>query len=409
VLLDRRYPQHPGFEVEPRPADLEVLCDWLVSAGENQEGTPYPEDRARLLRGLGGPGALDLVELGQMRGRLKRDGRYLKAVLDRVTGESAHWDDVDRHLEDKYGLQQAVRNFFLAFVARAYSFRLLKAPSGEQLEPVVDGKPRVNVQLKRAALLEIAEWSLMRQLGPGLLGVPSPSSHRTLVEQDRAAAALRDAAHARRTSLSALHEALVSFGVPGEAARIVALQDGLKRLAVLVQPGLDSHKLLAGFLAQWTEEVGDEVRAALQHAEDWKTALARLDVTARNALAHGREHPTLGAEVTAHLESLQTLLAGRGAIDPRTLEEWNGRANRLMVELVGKAQPPPPPPIPTPTPIPIPTPASEGSVAVLARHPVDLGDGDALTDLWRELRSKLQAQGPGRVEIDVTVHKKRAE
>mgnify|MGYP007112380467 CR=1 FL=1 len=408
LLLDRKYPQHPGFEVEPRPADLELLCDWLVSAAEaGEESTPYPEDRAKVLRGLGGPGALDLVELGQMRGRLKRDGRYLKAVLDRITGESVRWDDVDLHLEDKYGMPQAVRNFFLAFVARAYSFRLVRDLSGEQLEPVVDNKPRVNVQLKRATLLDIAEWSVMRDLGPALLGVAKPSSHRTLVEQDRAAGALREAANDRREALSALHEELVQLGVSG--GRNEAIQDGIRRLAVLVQAGLDSHARLKGFLAQWPAEVGDEVRAAVLHAADWKSALERIDTTARNALVHGRNHATLGPQVDDHLKALDSLLGGHGPLTAKALDEWNGQAKKLMVELVGR------PGEPTKKPVienrgPTDPPKGEEAHAVFARHPVNLGDGDALNDFWRDLRSKLQALGIGEAELDVTVREaKRSE
>ena len=403
-LLDRLHPTHPRFPSEPRPAELQVLADWLVTAAESPDATAsFDDSNEKILRNLGGP--LELVDLGQTRASLRRDTRYVRDVLDRATTESVIWDDIDRHLAEQHGLTVPVRNLFLVFLARAYSYRVLRSGTREVVDVVLDGRAKTGLTLARAPVLEPAKWSRLRELVPSLkLGDAAPL-HRTLGEQDRYSEALKLAGANRRGLLSGLHKRI--FGLAPEATRRLGeLKEALRRLAPLEQAETDSCRRLNDLLELWPDEGSDPIRRVVADAQQMEDALSALDETSRGHLERAKQHPVLADAVQAHLSALTTLLEEpeqERKLTREAIQAWNGHAQELVGRLVEQpAVPQPPPPAPPVIEPPSPPPETH----VWRRENVVLGDPAAVDGVVTEVRAELERLGTGVADIEVHVRKR---
>src|SRR5690606_23903422 len=116
LLLDRRFPHHPGFLVEPKKADLGRLLEWMVAAGEATTSVSYDDETGKVLRALGQP--LELTNLGQTKAGLRLDSRYIKDVLQRADRDVVNWTEVADALRETYGLQPLVIDLFLGFLCQ---------------------------------------------------------------------------------------------------------------------------------------------------------------------------------------------------------------------------------------------------------------------------------------------------
>ena len=334
MLLDRAYSAHPNFGAEPKPDGLRVLCDWLARAAERPEQMEaYSDDELGVLRTLGEP--LELVTLGQTRGQLRLDTRYIKTVREEAKGESVLWDGIDRKLQETYALTPVVRNFFLKLILRLDSFRAVHAINGSAVDVEIDARPRTSVKLVRAPLLDLAEWSRARELGPAVLRAVQPSSTRTLAEQDRYAATLKAAATERRGELQRLHERLEGLGV-GSSRRAETASAANTRLAPLVKTNADSCAALREWMALWPDDVSDPARKSVRDAAALVQAIERIDTTARHSLEHAKSGP-LGSEVEAHQQSLRDLLAAQdgGSTLTTEIDAWNTTARELLRRVLG--------------------------------------------------------------------------
>lgn len=398
-LLRRQYPLHPEFSAEPTPEAMRTLCDWMVSAAESADQRfPFDDATGKVLRAFGMP--LDVVNVGQTHATLKRDTRYIQSVLDHATDPKVAWAKIDAELEETYGLGPEVRSLFLVFLARAYGYRALNA-AGESVELSIDRKPKGPIILVRAPLVDVAEWSRLRELGPALFGVERPTTHRTLAEQDRYARLLRERGTALRAKVRGLAERVAHLGAPasarGEQLAVVAA-----RLAPLSAAEGDSFATLRALLAQWPDDASDPHRTALLRAEAVTQALDALDATARDVLLKACEHPQEALAVRAHLDVLRGRVGAGEQERPLTLdtiEGWNREARALIARVMAA------PAAPTTNVARAPT-ARREDVTVMDVSAVDLGDGDALGELLGGLRAKLGALGWGVCDVEVTVRRR---
>jgi len=426
-LLDRTYPNHPQFRAEPRPADLRSLLGWMIEAANTPDRrAPFDDATARVLRALGEP--LELVTLGQSHGQLRLDTRYIKAVLDRTQDARASWDAIDDELHNHFGLDEAVRNLFLAFLVRAQGFRARYKLTREVVDVEVRSTPYAGLELERATLLEVSEWSALRVLARGLFGDDPLGPHRTLAAQDRAAKALRQLASEAREHLQALHAEVVGIVEPGGDAaatpRLAELKEAMARLKPLLGPDEDSHAPLAAFLAAWpgaNEGADDPLQTVVRTARAHLDALGRLERTTKTHLEQVTAHPAHGEAVRACLARLTALVGGADAEHPLTTSavgDWNAGAAALVARLIAAPPEPPPPtpPIgptttatraaPTPTPPTPPAPPQPDGVLVMRGKALNPHDGDDLGAFIGELRAALRGLGHGAVEVDVTVRTK---
>lgn len=407
AVLDRQYPEHPVFGIAPKAGALRSLGDWLVQTAELPEQSRGFEDvDVKPLQELGAP--LELLRLGQTKGRLSTDTRYIKAVQERLAGERVKWDPIDELLAaEPYGFEVAVRSLFLVFVARLHGFRVTEA-DGTAITPEVGTKLRPGLVLERARVVDVAAWARARDLGPALFdGLTVPDAHRTISAQDRYVEALRRAGRATREDLQDLHRAIVGYiGEGKQAPRLATLKDALKRLAPLATSD-DSHATLVAWLAQWPDDATDALRVAVRKAKDARDA---VDAVQKHSLAQVRsvpaQHPMRGQAdaIEADLESVLT--ADGAALTVEAVESWNGRAADFVRGLIAQPPPPPPPDSPTPPPerpTPPPSPPTADPTDVVYSQTVDVGDGDALTDFWVSAREKLKATGKGRVNVRILI------
>jgi hypothetical protein len=412
-MLDRQYPEHPVFGMPPKPQALRDLGQWLTETAELPEQSRVFDDvDSKPLSDLGVP--LELLRLGQTKGRLSPDTRYMKAVQEKLVGERVPWDPIDELLAGKpYGFEPAVRTLFLVFVARLHGFRVLEA-DGTATTPEV-GKMRSGLVLERARVLDVAAWARARDLGPALFpGLQVPEPHRTISAQDRYVEALRTAGTQARTHLKHLHSVTVEvLGAGAATSRLDTLKDAIKRLAPLAESG-DAHTTLTKWLGQWPDDATDLLRATVADAERARQA---VDLVHRPSLGQVRkvsaQHP-LRAEADALEEALRAVLGGDGStLTTASVQAWNQAAATYVTRLIEAVRPPSVrPPAPEAAPVPdastsssavseqsaVPTPA-----AAVYTQRVNLGDGDALTEFWVAARAKLKSTGKGHVTLRIVV------
>jgi hypothetical protein len=335
LIMDRRYPQHPHFLVEPRRADLETLLAWMESAGDTEASIPYDDDTGKVLRNLGQP--LELVNLGQTKAALRLDSRYLKDVLRKVDADTVAWPTVAEHLRDTYGFQPLVIDLFLAFVCRR-DHRALNAASGEPVEVRIGMPAGTVIRLQRGKLLDPPAWSRLRELAEQLLGGTRPPAHRSLQAQDRLCRDIQGSARDARTVLQSVHETLVHLGAAG-GARCSQVATANERLGPLAAHDTDSFKVLGDLLGRWPDDPSDPLRSLVRRAAELRDALAAMNTGSRSKLAGSRTHPELGTLVDGHLEMLDRWLDGTQTEQPLSqawVKEWNREADELITRLLSR-------------------------------------------------------------------------
>lgn len=397
ALLDRRYPTHPGFSMEPRPVALAALCDWMVEASETPDLMGgFEEPQREVLEKLGRP--LEVVDPpGQSRAQLRLDTRYIKAVLAKAETGDFPWQTLDAELEEAHGLQPAVRNLFLVYLLRARSFRARDA-EGQVVESVAfDGKAKMGLRLERAEVVNAATWSGARELAVDLFQLQGVGAHRSLQAQDRLVATLRDAGRGRRSTLQRVHHELSQLLDAEDDDRRRELREALKRLKALVEAGLESHVVLERFVGAWPDDPDETLRGVTRDADEMLKALETIDRHSRDLLLQGRRHPSHGEEVRALLSRLDDQLSAsydQDPLRPKSIEDWNGLARELVKKLIRRPTEPPTPP-PTPPP-----PADGETFEFRGLRPAD---GAAFNDFIRDVREKLRAVEPEVIDVDVVV------
>jgi hypothetical protein len=405
LLMDRRYPQHPQFLAEPKKADIGKLLDWMVAAGDATTSVSYDEETARALKTLGQP--LELVNLGQTKASLRLDSRYIKDVLQRTDRDVVNWSEVADELREQYGFQPLVLDLFLGFLCQR-DHRALNQVSGDPVEFSIGMPASVPVRLERGKLVGPAEWSRLRELAVHVLGLPQPPAQRSLQQQDKLAAAMRQRGGERRTALQGLYERLGNLGITGGPRRDEVFEANA-RLIPLDRKTTDSFQVLSELLGKWPERADDPVRAVVQAVEATRDALATVDDKALEHLEKGRAHPVVGTQVASHLDELRAYLAAANAERPLTatwVGNWNRRAQELIAALItrsgdaGGAAPveagPAGGPAPSAQPPPPPRPDR-----VLHDAVINLAGKSAVGDLLATIKARLDAAGRGRVRVTI--------
>lgn len=393
LLMDRRYPQHPNFLVEPKRQDLELLLSWMVNAGEGSASVPYDEAVGRVLKTLGQP--LELVNLGQTKASLRLDSRYIKDVLQRADQESVAWTPVADHLRETYGFQPLLIDLFLCFLCQR-DHRALQEITGDSVEVRIGMPQTTRIRLQRGKVVSVADWHRLRDLGSQLFE-ERPPPHRSLQGQDRFTSSVRIKGQEKRNVLQGLHSLLVHLGVQqGERLKEVSTANG--RLSALAQTTSDSNKILTELLGAWPDDAADPLRAIVQQAESIRDTLGELSDHARISLKAGVNHLAFGSEVRSHLSALDRRLEAAQAEQPLTRDwvlAWNRKAQELIKSLIEQQQTTPPPLTPPPT---VPQPPTTQR-EVLLKATVDLADTDAIASFLARARNVLAEQGTKQITL----------
>ncbi len=413
-MMDRQFPFHPAFTVEPKKADLERLLQWMLQANDPSISVPFDDATGRVLETLGKQ--LELVNQGQTKASLRLDTRYIKHVLQLADRESVPWQTIADTLEKDYGLTPLVTQLFLAFLSRR-DHRALQA-DGSPIEVSIGSAPPVGLRLERGNVVQVAQWGRLRELSE-MLGVANPGATRSLQAQDTYAAVLQRAGAEKRSILESVRARLLvlrsGVAAPTGTERQAELTRALERLAPLQQRTTDSHKVLTELLAQWPDDAGDELRRLVRGAGALRDALARLDETGRSNLQRGENHPVVGSEVRAHLSSLDQRLAGSEVGHPLTdrwVDGWNQTMQALTRKLIEQSGqlapvtlvatatvgPAPTSAVTTPTSQPA---GPQSATQTLLNTTVDTSDAKAVTAFVESVRKALQAQSGKRLQLEV--------
>jgi len=405
-ILDNRYPNHPSFGMTPTQLDLGLLKQWLTEAfqaSDNRVG--FDDETLKVLTNLGKP--LELVDIGQSKARFLLEGRYLKAVLQAAGGGSS-WGPIDQMLEEQFGFQPAVRNFFLVILCQCYGYRALNGR--DPVEVKIENKPYGSLTLQLGKLLDPAEWSSLRTAAQEAFGVEIPA-RRTLNDQDTAATAVGKEARQRHQSLQNLHLKLVELTKEEALPRLALIKEAMINLAPLLIGG-DSHALLDKFLSTWG--TGSATWKELgQKAASFLLVLGNINETVLGQLRKLQQGTSpLKMQAGAHLDALSTLLGRSDGTPPTELElkEWSRDAKAIVDSLIDFTPPPPPPQppqSPQPPQPPPPPPAEKGEKLLLEKVGVDPKNGDGLVEFWGKLKKELMALPPGEIEITVQIRPKK--
>ena len=406
-LLDRQYPEHPSFSLEPTAENLRILCEWMVDASERPgEWIVFDEKQGKVLRMVGQP--FELVEPGERKARLRLDTRYIKTVQEKAGGDSIAWEDIDQALEKRFGLLPACRNLFLAYLSRAQSYRVLKEVTGEPESVEIDNRARSGIRLKRAPVLDLPEWTRLRDLAQSLFALPAPPVHRSLAEQDRVNADLKKAAEDRRKRLQAVHEQVAKLAP--DCTRLAELKQAIAGLAPFATKD-EPCKVLREFQSKWPDDATSPIVLVMKNLKEAETALEELDITSLHLLEASTHHEVQGQAIQAHLQNLQEIV-GASEVGHRltatAVRKWSTEAKAILRGLVRKRTDPPPPVVSFVQPTP-PPPPPEGSVSLIKNYVLKPQDGDAMVEFWKDLREKLQSFGDDDVDVEVIVRPKKGK
>ncbi len=403
ALLDRRYPQHPRFGIEPRPAELRTLLEWMLTAADaGDHRAPFDDSAQAALKGLGIP--LEIVDLGQTRGRLRLDTRYIGEVLEQLAADEVLWAPIDMRLEEEYGLQPALRNLMLLFGSRMKSYRILHETTRDPVTDLqLDARARTGLLLERAPILEQAAWSRTRELGTALFGLSDPPGMRTLRAQDDWAARVQVEGGERRTDLRQLHDRLLNF-VAQNSARLAETREAIDRLAAVDDTTLDSHGMLTALLEKWPADASDPLRAVVRGAGADLATVREIAGHAWDILGKSTEHKEHGAAANELRDDLRHQLAAsqlHAKLARSDVQNWNKRAWELVNLIVGDDNGPVPPP-----------PPGWKAHHLLERQAVPPGDEDGIATLLERIvtcaREAIEKHKDDAEEmaLDVTLHVK---
>ena len=387
LLMDRRYPQHPHFIIEPRKPDLDTLLQWMVEAGEGSSSVLYDKPVGAILRDLGQP--LELVNLGHTKASLRLDSRYIKDVLQRADGDSVAWTPIADHLRETYGFQPLLIDLFLCFLCQR-DHRALHALDGDAIEVRIGMSQTTPIRLQRGKLVGAADWHRLRDLGHQLFEVQRPSPHRSLQIQDRFKSALCTHAKEKRALLLGAHSRLVHLVIE-DGDRLKELATADTRLVALGQSTTDSHKVLTELLGAWPDDASDPLRTIVQQAKSIHDALSEVSAHAWSNLKTGMSHPILGAEVREHVRTLEERLKTAQAEQPVQrvwIQDWNIEAQKLIQRLIEQL-PSVQPHVASPTTPEVPN----APRSVLLETRLNPSDADAISAFLAQARKALAEQG----------------
>lgn len=388
ALLDRvfeyRYPAHPIFEQDIRPAMLKRVLERVQAAAQQPQQRLFvdsPQDR-RDLAGLAGP--LQLGTMTQTHLVLSNHWAEHFAVMHaRAGGGGALTVELLRKWIDEpkpMGLTEDVQNLvILAFAAQAD--RTLVRYGG----PAQGSIDRIenSVELREQPLPEEAAWARARERAGALFGL-SPGEVRKGATVAALAADLQAKAAERRPVLAALAQVLKprmdAFAVPTSASRLVTLRSAQTLLADLAGAG-DAMAVVVALadadLATSEAAVGKCLGSAA--ALERGVAAAAWDIIQSAAGLTDQRRPAaegLRARIAEALEADEHAVA----LEP-VLRDVQTRASRLLAEAAPPAGPSPrPDPEPDAPPPPPPPPPGEELVEERQMAALDAAQAGALLD-----------------------------
>lgn len=402
ALLDNffayRYPAHPMFEQEVKPAALSRVLVEIERAAQQPDQRIVVERPDRpLLAGFAVPLLLGLAGQNNFMLSSHWADHFTKMHAQEGDGEPLTvarlraWLDKPKEM----GLPLVVQNLVvLAFAAQADRTLIRNGAPAHGSIDRLEG----DIELREQPLPDETSWTAARVRASALFGL-LPGEVRKGATVAKLAAELKVAAAEKRPVLTALAQALTprcdAFGVQTAAPRLVTLRsaqtllsdlsgasDALAMIRVLASADLVTTQAAVSKCLGSAAEVKDAIGLA---AWDIISTAAGLTDQRRAAAEGLRARVAEALEADEHVARLQP-----------ALKDAQLRAGRLLAEAAPPPSPPQPPPPPPPPPEPPPPPPGEEIVE--ERQTLPLG-ADEAARLLEELRSRLMATPDAKLTI----------
>ncbi len=194
-VLDKRYPNHPTFGRRVGKAELLQLSDIVVQAAVTGQKDGLRAHQMALVEAIAVP--LELVYKGASSVTPRRDGRYLRPVLEWIGGrQRIEGAELRERLmaEDGwgFGFTQQVADFFLFYVLQVEGYEAQVDGAGVTITGPTELPSRF--VLVKDEVVDAPTWDLAREAARNLLGVRGHADLPTSPEQAKLARDVRAAA-----------------------------------------------------------------------------------------------------------------------------------------------------------------------------------------------------------------------
>ena len=193
-ILTRRYPRHPDFRRRVGISELTQVADWVVRAAKTGQPVDLRSAEMGLVEAVAVP--LELVYPGPSSITARKDGRYLRAVLERV-GEQRVVDAAEMRdwlmSGEGFGLTKEVANLFLYYLLQVEGFEAQVGGQGKTVHGLSHIQERFS--LVKDEVVDAPTWDRAIAVADRLLQVKGRADLPTSPEQSKLS---RDAVAATR-------------------------------------------------------------------------------------------------------------------------------------------------------------------------------------------------------------------
>lgn len=340
-VLDKRYPNHPSFPRRLDAADLNSLAEWIIRAAQTGQSHDLKASQMAVIDAIAVP--LELVHKGPSSITARRDGRYLRAVLEwigpRTTFSSTELRDL-LTAEDgwSFGLTADLADFFLFYLLNVEGFEAQQNSKSMTVSSPSELPERF--QLVKDEVVDAPTWDQARKVADELLILRGRADLPTSPEQAKLARDVATAIRPLRGSAAALRDRLLlvlgwADVHPDTSGRLALLKTLLDRFDALLADNVnaDRTRRLAGLsrepgyaaLCRLARALGDET-AAIGELELGQLAFEQIKNQKRGS----------DADRVAVVDRLQNIL--RDGLDTGTMTQharpWRQEAERRFKALL---------------------------------------------------------------------------
>lgn len=338
-VLDKRYPNHPSFPRRLDTGDLNSLSEQITRAALSGQSQDLNAAKMAIVDAIAVP--LELVHKGPSSITARRDGRYLRAILEwigpRTTFSSTELRDL-LMAEDGwgFGLTSDLVDFFLFYLLAVEGFEAQQNSKSMTVSTPAELPERF--QLVKDEVVDAPTWDKARKVADELLLLRGRADLPTSPEQAKLARDVATAIRPLRSSAAALRDRLLlvlawADVTPDTSARLALIKTLLDRFDTLLADtgNADRARRLAGLasepayaaLCRLARALGDETAAIA----DIELGQLAFDQVRRRGTDDDR---------TAIVGRLQNIL--RDGIDTGTMAQharpWRQEAERRLKALL---------------------------------------------------------------------------
>lgn len=356
-VLDKRYPNHPVFPRRVDAGDLEAVAKELIPAAINGQSRDLNAAKMAMVDALAVP--LELVHKGPSSITARKDGRYLRAILEWIGSRTSFASTELRDLlmgEDgwAFGFTRELADFFLFYLLNVEGFEAQQNSKSMTVTTAAELPDRF--QLVKDEVVDAPTWDQARKVAEELFGIRGRAELPTSPAQSTLARDVQGAARTLRGSAAALRDRILGVlawaSVPADrSARLALIKSLIDHLDALLADTTNIDRTRR--LANLARETGyASLQRLVRILGDETAAVADIERT-KLAFEHIRDEGS-DEDRTAVVDRLRNILTD--GLDTGSMRElvtpWAAEAIRRFEALIKRKKiirdPPPDRPKPAP-------------------------------------------------------------